>query len=288
MENFSASHDRGWEVITETIDLSDYYVLILAGRYGSIDPTVDMSWTEREYHYAVKQGIPVLAFLRDKAYITADNMDLDEKATRLATFVGAVEKKHKRDTWTTDVDLQRNVGRALSNEIQRDERRNKPRPGWYRGNRLPPTIAEEEIGHLTAENRALRTELRVLKAFTMFDPGVFFGLESAVQNCFKSINVAVEKLVDPIGDDILRYISGNSDAHLALRQLMNYIENYAEAVRVGVIDGEVAYHRMSEVVIRWHRVLSPFIALLRKERAYPEIGQEMEWLAGQWRERHES
>jgi Domain of unknown function (DUF4062) len=37
MENFSAYDDRGWKVINRTLETSDYYVLILAGRYGSSD-----------------------------------------------------------------------------------------------------------------------------------------------------------------------------------------------------------------------------------------------------------
>lgn len=36
MENFSASDDRGWETISRTIDESDYYIVIVAGRYGSV------------------------------------------------------------------------------------------------------------------------------------------------------------------------------------------------------------------------------------------------------------
>ena len=38
METFPAAPDRGWETIRRFIDTSDYYVIVLAGRYGSIDP----------------------------------------------------------------------------------------------------------------------------------------------------------------------------------------------------------------------------------------------------------
>lgn len=46
------------------LDTSDYYVVILAGRYGSIDPTVGVSWTEREYRYAKDRGLRQLAYIR--------------------------------------------------------------------------------------------------------------------------------------------------------------------------------------------------------------------------------
>ena len=72
MENFPATDDRGWKIIQRTIDRSDYYVLIVAGLYGSLDETGKLSWTEREYDYAKSKGIPVLAFLREDSSITAN------------------------------------------------------------------------------------------------------------------------------------------------------------------------------------------------------------------------
>jgi hypothetical protein len=38
MENFSAMDERGWETIARVIDESDYYVLIVAGLCGTVDP----------------------------------------------------------------------------------------------------------------------------------------------------------------------------------------------------------------------------------------------------------
>ena len=37
------------------IDECDYYVVILAGRYGSVDAD-GISFTEKEYRYALDQG----------------------------------------------------------------------------------------------------------------------------------------------------------------------------------------------------------------------------------------
>src|SRR4051812_29018224 len=61
MESFTAKSERGWKTIQRAIDDSDYYVLILAGRYGSIDSEWQQSWTHHEYDYAISKGIPVLA-----------------------------------------------------------------------------------------------------------------------------------------------------------------------------------------------------------------------------------
>lgn len=66
MEMFSAADDEQWEIIRETIDVSDYYVLIVGNKYGSIIPDGEdagMSYTEKEFRYALKQGIPILAYV---------------------------------------------------------------------------------------------------------------------------------------------------------------------------------------------------------------------------------
>ena len=67
MELFSAADEDQWTIISQTIDTSDYYVLIIGRRYGSIIPegNVDagISYTEKEFNYAISRNIPVLAFI---------------------------------------------------------------------------------------------------------------------------------------------------------------------------------------------------------------------------------
>src|SRR5690606_13075222 len=62
MELFPAADAQQWEFIKKVIDDCDYYLLIIGGRYGSV--TADgISYTEKEYDYAVESGQPVLAFV---------------------------------------------------------------------------------------------------------------------------------------------------------------------------------------------------------------------------------
>ena len=64
MEMFSAADEDQWETISRHIQDSDYYVVILAHRYGST--TSDgISFTEKEYDFAVRSGVPVLGFVID-------------------------------------------------------------------------------------------------------------------------------------------------------------------------------------------------------------------------------
>ena len=65
MEQFPASGMSQMEYIVKILVTCDYYILILAGRYGSIDPTDGIGYTEKEYDYAVTNGIPVMSFIID-------------------------------------------------------------------------------------------------------------------------------------------------------------------------------------------------------------------------------
>ncbi|WP_434047986.1 MULTISPECIES: DUF4062 domain-containing protein [Sorangium] len=156
MENFSAEHDRGWKVIRKTIDNTDYYILLLAGRYGSIDPSSGISWTEQEYEYAISKNVPVLAFIRERSAISGDLIDMGDSQKQLQKFIDKVRSRHHVEPWSNQDDLRAKVATALAKTILEAESDEDARPGWYRGNQLPPSEALEELARLSAENRALR------------------------------------------------------------------------------------------------------------------------------------
>lgn len=58
MELFTAGDKSQMKTIERWIDESDVYMLILGGRYGSIEPTSGLSYTELEYDYAKENGKP--------------------------------------------------------------------------------------------------------------------------------------------------------------------------------------------------------------------------------------
>jgi hypothetical protein len=68
MELFSAGNKTQLEIIKKWIDESDVYLLILGGRYGSIEPESHKSYTHLEYEYALGKGMPIFAvFITDEA-----------------------------------------------------------------------------------------------------------------------------------------------------------------------------------------------------------------------------
>ena len=61
MEWFPAATEAQWKVVTRAIDDSDFYVLIIGGRYGSTT-SEGLSFTEKEFDYAVEKRLPILVF----------------------------------------------------------------------------------------------------------------------------------------------------------------------------------------------------------------------------------
>lgn len=66
MELFPASNKSQWDFIKKVIDDSDFYLVILAGKYGSegIDEAGQkISYTEMEFDYALKSNKPIIALI---------------------------------------------------------------------------------------------------------------------------------------------------------------------------------------------------------------------------------
>lgn len=131
MELFGAANEEQWQIISETIDSSDYYVLIIGQRYGSIIPEglpdAGISYTEKEFRYAVKKGIPILAFLIDDDVAVKPGFMDTKNYDKLIEFKDLVKKDRLVEWWKTTDDLAQKVTTALYKQITRTER-----PGWIR------------------------------------------------------------------------------------------------------------------------------------------------------------
>lgn len=149
MENFTASDKGQWEIIKKTIDLSDYYVLILGNCYGSIDPETGISYTEKEYRYALGQGIPCLTFVSKDVPLKPEHREPDAHREKLDTFRAEASAGRMVDFWTTADELTGKVATALVMEQMET-----PRPGWVRNPHTSPEVAEE-LARLSRRNAEL-------------------------------------------------------------------------------------------------------------------------------------
>lgn len=158
MEMFSADDKEQWEIIQETIDSSDYYVLIIGHRYGSIiknGEDAGISYTQKEFRYALKQNIPVLAFLiNDSVPVVPQKVDEDAKSKKkLKAFKEEVKVGRNVEWWTSKEDLALKVMNSLNKKINRGNR-----PGWVRANGLKLEETQAEFVEMSKENRRLREE----------------------------------------------------------------------------------------------------------------------------------
>ncbi|MBV1959782.1 MAG: DUF4062 domain-containing protein [Pseudomonadales bacterium] len=158
MEMFSAADEEQWKIIQRQIDEIDYYVILLAHRYGS---TTDegVSYTEKEYDYAVSKGIPVLGFvIDDGAAWPADRIDNEEdKKFALVDFKEKVKSKSV-NFWSNKDELHAKFSIALMKAIV-----NNPRSGWMKSDDSVGPEVMKELSRLSSENSSLREEITALK-----------------------------------------------------------------------------------------------------------------------------
>lgn len=114
MELFPASDEDRWSLIRRVIDDCDYYIVIVGGRYGSVDPAGGLSYTEMEFDYATERGIPILGFLHgDPGKIEASKSELDVDArTQLEAFREKVAQRMVK-FWTSPQDLGGAIAKSL-------------------------------------------------------------------------------------------------------------------------------------------------------------------------------
>ncbi|MFR1352805.1 DUF4062 domain-containing protein [[Clostridium] symbiosum] len=143
MEMFPAQDIDQFEYIKQVIDKSDYYILIIAGKYGSL-ANDGISFTEKEYDYAVKQKIPVLAFIKNNIdNISARNTDQDiEKRQKLNAFREKVKKGRLIKLWDDKFELKSQIQSSLNEAFK-----SNPKKGWVRCDFIQkePEYFESEI-----------------------------------------------------------------------------------------------------------------------------------------------
>ena len=130
MEYFTPGNQEQMEFIKPLIDKSDFFILIVGGRYGSINKDTKKSYTEMEYDYAIKQGAPVASFLLTDEAI--ENLPFKHAETSkrnrklLGEFRTKVRNKMCRD-FSNKEELRCWIHLTIENLIKNNER-----PGWIR------------------------------------------------------------------------------------------------------------------------------------------------------------
>lgn len=218
MEMFSAEDEDQWEIIRRTIEVSDYYILVLGLRYGS-KTSGGISFTQKEYEYALEKKIPILAFvMSDMVSLSKDRRDDD--LTDINRFRELVLRNSKMaQFWDTKDQLIKSVSISLMKQIMQ-----KPGVGWIRGDSANADEAlSKELSALSKENRELRERVAELESrISLKAPEIKLDItQPVIDDNFDSY----EKVVIP------NTMSMNDvDAHLSEYISDEDIENYNNAI----------------------------------------------------------
>lgn len=157
MEHFVSTNEEQFNYIKRLLDETDYYIIIIGNRYGS-QADDGISYTEKEFDYAVNLGIPVIACIHsnpDSLPVNKSDMEPDAKQ-KLNEFRNKV--MHHRMvsyfSWDSPSDLSAEVVVALINTIN-----DYPRPGWERVASYENSDLLNQINDLRIENDRMKVLL---------------------------------------------------------------------------------------------------------------------------------
>lgn len=159
MELFSAGDKSQMEVIKRWIDESDVYLLLLGGRYGSIDPESGKSYTQLEYEYALETGKPLFALVIEEEQLEkkirnegSKVVELDQP-NKLKDFKAQVKTKIVK-FWNDERDIKLAILQKLL-----EFNSSSDLIGWIPGNEaINSNIIAKEVARLTRENASLKSK----------------------------------------------------------------------------------------------------------------------------------
>lgn len=168
MELFPAADEEQFEFIKSVIDDCDYYLLIIGGRYGSVT-SEGISYTEKEYDYAVEKGIKVVALIHgDVGNLPHKNVESDVEAQeRLDAFKEKVKTGRLVRFWEKAEELPGLVSINLNKTIKM-----YPAVGWVRASQGDTTELLTQINELQQENKQLREKQKNIPKPSSIDTSI--------------------------------------------------------------------------------------------------------------------
>lgn len=158
MELFPSIDEEQYNFIKRIIDDCDYYILIIGGRYGSLSED-GISYTEKEYDYAIEKGIKVMAFIHGNPdEIAYGKSEQNEDARKkLDAFKTKVSTGRLVKFWNKPEELPGLVALSLPKTIK-----TYPATGWVRANAATPSEILQELNEQRKENDELKEQVKSL------------------------------------------------------------------------------------------------------------------------------
>ncbi|MDD2292437.1 MAG: DUF4062 domain-containing protein [Aliarcobacter sp.] len=152
MENFLASDKDQWKTIEKLIEECDYYVLILGFKYGTIDSIENISYTEKEYEYALSLKKPILTFLLEKGFNRIKEETEEILKNKIYNFRKKVQNNNMLACKCNDKNnLSSDIISALHKQFEEN-----PQIGWIRTD----NIKSDSVNSIFCSNIFDETEYR--------------------------------------------------------------------------------------------------------------------------------
>jgi len=182
MELFPAASIEQWDLIKKVIQECDYYIVIIAGRYGSLG-NAGIGYTEMEFDYAVKIGKPVIGFYHKdpKILSVAKSEDTDKGKKRLKVFTEKVKKRLCK-SWVSADELSSAVKSAIFNQLETN-----PQPGWVRADVLPASDAVDKLKQRVAYLEGKLKQRKPIAPKALFDKGQTIEIHLSIDYDFQLV-----------------------------------------------------------------------------------------------------
>ena len=159
MESFPATNEEQFSYIKKVIEDCDYYILVIGGRYGSLTDD-GISYTEKEYDYAIKKNKVVLAFIHESSdNFPAKVLDKDHNLrAKLNIFRNKASNGRVVKFWGNKEQLGYQAMTSLHQAVD-----NYPTVGWVRGDFQNTSEVSQEFRRAEGELFLLKHEVTDLR-----------------------------------------------------------------------------------------------------------------------------
>lgn len=216
MELFNAANDSQWEYIKRKIDEADYYILILGDRYGSVDSD-GISFTEKEYRYALSKNMPTISFVMSEKRINELNFEKRESNHRdkLNEFRQLAASKMCR-IWSNEYELMSGINSGLYELFNV-----YPRNGWIKASNIEYDKLQNDYISVLKENEIIKEQIESLTSISK--------KAEVVISKFKDLRIQIRDL-QLTGLQILKYFTMFFSVKKKEREIIWSLQRYCENV----------------------------------------------------------
>lgn len=274
MELFPAADEEQFEFIKKVIRESDYYVIISAGRYGSISPNTDLSYTEMEYDYAVEIGKPVIRLLHSDPTNNLVGSLLEQSdrgREKLKRFRQKLSSQKLVSFWSDYRELGQLVILGLL-----EAQRKSPTPGWIRADGNPNSsrisISESEFTSLV--QTVVRTYVGDTKDSLKSDnqnQEIFEAVARLAEGISRDLNSLLTEITSNCDILLLRHTSSNTN----YKNLVNINQSANRAA--ALVSQLLAFAQKQELKLRPYDLRQVFLELEHLSRRIAGEGVDISY-----------